>query len=201
VSFSPDGKFLTFDQKDPQTRDDAWFLPLDGKDSPQPIAHSRFGEGSAKFSPDGRWVAYSSDESGQPQVYVQAFPGPGLKLQISNNGGTDPMWRRSGGELYYRNENKMMVVSVTTSPEFRASAPKQLWEGSYSSGNGASCGMPGVNSSSYDVTADGQRFLMVRDEDVAPATKIVVVLNFAEEVRAKDRARSQNAMATPTEVK
>jgi hypothetical protein len=61
--------------------------------------------------------------------------------------------------------------------------------------------MPGVNSSSYDVTADGQRFLMVRDEDVTPATKIVVVLNFAEEVRAKDRARSQNAMATPTEAK
>jgi hypothetical protein len=115
-----------------------------------------------------------------------------LKLQISNAGGNDPVWRRSGGELYYRNGNKMMAVSVTTSPEFRALAPRQLWEGGYASGNGASCGMPGVNSSSYDLTPDGQRFLMVRHEPVADATKIVVVLNFAEEVRAKDRARSQS---------
>jgi serine/threonine-protein kinase len=193
VSFSPDGKFLAFDQKDPRTQDDAWVLPLDGKDNPRPIAQSRFSEGSAKFSPDGRWVAYSSDESGRPEVYVQAFPGPGLKLQVSNDGGTDPVWRRSGGELYYRSRNKMMVVSATTSPEFRASAPKQLWEGKYAAGSGSSCGMPGVSSASYDVTADGQRFLMVRDDDVTVSTRIVVVLNFAEEVRAKDRARSQVA--------
>jgi len=196
VSFSPDGKFLAFDQKDSQTRDDAWVLPLDGDKVPRALAQSRFGEGSTKFSPDGRWVAYSSDESGRPQVYVQAFPGPGLKLQVSNEGGTDPTWRRSGGELYYRSGNKMMVVSVTTSPEFRASAPKQLWEGNYSAGSGSSCGMPGVSSASYDVTPDGQRFLMVRDDDVTVSTRIVVVLNFAEEVRAKDRERSQAATAS-----
>ncbi len=144
VSFSPDGKFLTFDQKDPQTRDDAWLLPIGEPGAPRAIAKSRSGEGSAKFSPDGRWIAYSSDESGKEEIYVQPFPGLGPKLQVSNNGGTDPVWRRSGGELYYRSGNKMMVVSVTTSqPEFRASAPKQLWEGNYSDGAGASCGMPG----------------------------------------------------------
>src|SRR3989442_8700416 len=95
------------------------------------------------------------------------------------------VWRRSGGELYYRSGNKMMVVSVTTSPEFRASAPKQLWEGNYSDGSGASCGMPGVSSSNYDVTSDGQHFLMVRDDDRVGSNRIVVVLNWAEEIKAK----------------
>ena len=186
VSFSPDGKFLTFDQKDPQTRDDAWLLPIGEPGAPRAIAKSRSGEGSAKFSPDGRWIAYSSDESGKEEIYVQPFPGLGPKLQVSNNGGTDPVWRRSGGELYYRSGNKMMVVSVTTSqPEFRASAPKQLWEGNYSDGAGASCGMPGVSSSNYDVTPDGQHFLMVRDDNQGFSKRIVVVLNWAEELKAK----------------
>ena len=98
VSFSPDGKFLAFDQKDPETRDDAAVLPLDQKRTPRPFARTRFGEGSMKFSPDGRWVAYASDESGKPEVYVQAFPGPGPKIQVSSDGGNDPVWRRSGGE-------------------------------------------------------------------------------------------------------
>ena len=83
----------------------------------------------------------------------------------------------------------MMVVSVTTSPEFRASAPKELWQADYSDGSGASCGMPGVSSSNYDVTADGQRFLMVRDDDRVGTNRIVVVLNWAEEIKAKSRAR------------
>jgi tRNA A-37 threonylcarbamoyl transferase component Bud32 len=184
VAFSPDGRFLAFDQKDSQTRDDAWVLPLDGSRQPQPIARTRFGEGSAKFSPDGRWIAYASMESGKSEVYVQPFPGPGPKVQISNAGGFDPVWQRSGGELYYRGDGKMMAVSITTSPEFRASAPRELWTGTYSDGAGSSCGMPGVSSSNYDVSADGRRFLMVRDDDLSVAgTQVVVVLNWAEELR------------------
>jgi eukaryotic-like serine/threonine-protein kinase len=190
VSFSPDGKFLAFDQKDSQNRDDAWILPIDGTVQAQPIARSRFGEGSAKFSPDGRWIAYSSNESGKAEIYVQPFPGLGPKLQISSAGGTDPVWRRSGGELYYRNGNKMMVVSATTFPRFQASPPEQLWEGNYSDGSGASCGMPGVSSSNYDVTPDGQHFLMVRDDDRAGASRIIVVVNWAEEVKAKAEKRN-----------
>jgi serine/threonine-protein kinase len=197
VSFSPDGQFLAFDQKDPETGDDAWVLPLQGKQAPRAVANTRFGEGSMKFSPDGRWVAYSSDESGNPEVYVQAFPGPGLRVQISNDGGTDPVWRRSGGELFYRSGDKMMVVSVVTSPQFKASAPRQLWQGAYSEGIAASCGMPGVSSSNYDVTADGQRFLMVRDQDQSAfSTTIVVVLNWVEQLKATERARAQ-AASTP----
>jgi serine/threonine-protein kinase len=188
VSFSPDGRFLTFDQKDPKTRDDVMVLPLEGDRSPVPVAQTRFGEGSGKFSPDGRWIAFSSTESGRPEIYVQAFPGPGPKLQVSNNGGTDPVWRRQGGELYYRSGNKMMAVAVTMSPSFQAGAPQLLWEGAYSHGTGSSCGMPGVASAGYDVSPDGQRFLMVREDHPAGATQIVVVINWAEEVKAKERA-------------
>ena len=196
VSFSPDGNFLAFDQKDPETGDDAWVLPL-GKSGPaRGVARTRFGEGSMKFSPDGRWVAYASDESGKAEVYVQAFPGPGLKIQVSNGGGFDPVWRRSGGELFYRAGDRMMVVSVATSPALKASAPRELWKGEYSEGIAASCGMPGVSSSNYDVTADGQRFLMVRDEDQqAYSSDIVVVLNWAEQIKAIERARAQAASA------
>jgi hypothetical protein len=120
---------------------------------------------------------------------VQPFPGPGPKIQISSGGGFDPVWRPSGGELFYRSGNKMMVVTVSTAGSFRASAPKMLWEGNYSSGAGSSCGMPGVASSNYDVTADGQHFLMVRDADDSIVGKsIVVVLNWAEELKARAAA-------------
>jgi hypothetical protein len=131
-------------------------------------------------------VAYASNESGRSQIYVQPFPGPGPKVQISSDGGIDPLWRRFGGEIYYRRGNTMMVVSVITSPELRASAPTALWEGNYTEGSGSSCGMGGVTASNYDVTPDGQRFLMVRDDDAAVAAKqIVVVLNWAQELKNK----------------
>ena len=185
VSISPDGRYLAFDQKGAVTRDDAWVLPLEGGPA-QPVAQSRFAEGSAKFSRDGKWIAYASDESGRSEIYVQPFPEPGPKVQISNGGGFDPVWQRSGSELYYRSGQKMMAVTIATATAIKVSAPRQLWEGAYTAGAGSSCGMPGVTSSNYDVTPDGQRFLMVRDEDSATtATKIVVVLNWAEELKAK----------------
>jgi serine/threonine-protein kinase len=192
VSFSPDGKFLTFDQKDPQTDDDAWILPITGGEARR-LSTSKFGEGSAKFSPDGRWIAYSSTESGKPEIYVQPFPGLGPKIQISNAGGTDPVWRRMGGELYYREGNKMMAVSVDTRGlQLRASAPTKLFEGAYYEGTGASCEMGGPAAANYDVTPDGQRFLMVRDNSTnVLGNRAVVVVNWAEELKAKERARAQ----------
>jgi hypothetical protein len=170
-------------------------MPLDGGSPAQAVAQSRFAEGSPKFAPDGKWIAYVSDESGKPEVYVQPFPGPGPKLQISSAGGFDPVWRRTGGEIYYRNDNKMMAVAITTARQLKASAPLQLWEAPYSSGAGSSCGMPGVTSSNYDVSPDGQRFLMVRDDDTEIAeTKIIVVLNWAQELRAKSGVQSTRAV-------
>ena len=106
------------------------------------------------------------------------------------------VWRRDGGELYYRSDNKMMAVSVSTGAQLTASAPRLLWDASYSAGTGASCGMPGVSSSNYDVTADGKRFLMVRDDDESVmANKIVVVLNWAEQLKTTQAAAARSARA------
>jgi eukaryotic-like serine/threonine-protein kinase len=194
VSFSPDGRFLAFDAKSSDTNDDAWALPLEGTGPALPVAQSRFGEGSPKFSPDGRWIAYSSNESGRAEVYVQAFPGPGPKLQISNSGGTDPIWRRTGGELYYHTREDVMAVSYTSSSEFHASAPKRLFRWQYSAGNGASCGMPGVSSSNYDVTPDGQRFLVVKEQAGAvDGTRAVVVLNWSDQLKSRATATTAHA--------
>jgi serine/threonine-protein kinase len=123
-------------------------------------------------------------------VYVQAFPGPGAKIQVSNDGGTDPVWKRTGGELYFRYRDKMMVVAVSTASTFAAGRQQQLWEGHYSHGMSTSCGPPGATSSNYDVTADGRRFLMVKDEapDTAFSRQMVVVLGWAAEVSRLSKA-------------
>jgi hypothetical protein len=124
---------------------------------------------------------------------VQPFPGLGPKIQISNAGGTDPMWRRMGGELYYRQDKKMMVVSVVTSgPELRASAPKPLFEGDYYEGSGASCEMGGAAAANYDVTPDGQRFLMVRDNaGLIVGNRAVVVVTPEAFIGAGSKSASQ----------
>jgi len=185
VSFSPDGQYAAFNQMESDgTGVNIWVLPMTGDRTPRPFIKSKFHEASARFSPDGKWVAYCTNESGRPEVFVQPWPGPGPKIQISSDGGTDPIFRRDGKELYYRNGDKMMVVAITTQPTFQASRPQLLWEGSYSHGMSSSCGPPGTTEASYDVTADGQRFLMVKDRDQdAASTRVVVVLNFSEELK------------------
>jgi serine/threonine-protein kinase len=157
---------------------------LGGDLSAESFGKEKAPEGSPKCSPDGRWLAYCSSESGKPQVYVQAFPGPGPKIQISNDGGTDPVWKRNSGELFYRNGDSMMAVVVTTAPEFKAGRPQELWKGRYSHGISSSCGPPGATSSNYDVTADGKRFLMIKDgdQDRAVSKQIIVVEGWAAEL-------------------
>jgi hypothetical protein len=184
VNWSPDGNHIAYVDSFPGTGFDAMVLPIRGNHKPVPIAKTKFVEGSPKFSPDGKWLAYCSNESGRAEVFVQPFPGPGPKTQISTDGGTDPVWRRQGGELYYRVGDKMMAVDVRTQPTFIAGRPRVLWEGHYSHGMSSSCGSPGVTSFNYDVTPDGQRFLMVKDvdQDVA-SNRIEVVLNWTEELR------------------
>jgi len=115
---------------------------------------------------------------------VQAFPGPGAKIQISNDGGTDPVWGRRISELYYRNGDSMMAVAVLTAPTFKAGRPQELWKGRYSHGMSSSCGPPGATSSNYDVTPDGNRFLMIKDDDQdrAVSKQIAVVLGWAGEL-------------------
>jgi eukaryotic-like serine/threonine-protein kinase len=184
-SYSPDGRAMVYLIMGQGVPPKLAIAPLDGQGAPQPLGESRFAEGSPKVSPDGRWLAYCSNESGRPQVYVQAFPGPGPKVQVSNDGGTDPVWRRTGEELFYRNGDAMVAVPVT--PTFSAGRPQELWKGHYSHGMSSSCGAPGVTSSNYDVTPDGQRFLMIEDahQDLGTARHMVVVQNWADELRRK----------------
>jgi hypothetical protein len=135
-----------------------------------------FVETAAQFSPDGLWVAYHSNEFGRQEIYVRPYPGPGAKWQISTDGGTEPVWNPNGGELFYRNGNKMMVVDVTTKPAFAVGTPRVLFTGDYLP---ASTMYP-----NYDVSRDG-RFLMVQRnaEEPATPTRIVVVLNWFEDLK------------------
>jgi len=183
-SYSPDGGAIAYTIAASGSPNRIAVVPLGGG-NPQPLDDTRYAQGSPKFSPDGRWIAYCAAESGKPQVYVKAFPGPGPKVQVSNDGGTDPVWKRTGGELYYRHDDSMMAVPVSTTPTFSAGRPEELWKGHYSPGMSTSCGGPGLTSSNYDVTPDGRHFLMIKDDDQDSVTsdRLVVVQAWADEVR------------------
>jgi dipeptidyl aminopeptidase/acylaminoacyl peptidase len=210
VSVSPDGRYLAYNQMADMsatgakpdmamggemeamgTGSDIWVLPLQGDDrTPRRFKGSKFDEASPKFSRDGKWVAYCSNESGRTEVYVEPWPGPGWKIQLSSEGGADPLFSRTTDEVFYRDGDKMMVVPYKTAGGFEAGKPSLLWEGHYSHGMSSSCGPPGVSSANYDVTADGRRFLMIKDNDQdVGSTSIVVVLNWAEEMRRAEMLR------------
>ena len=174
-SFSPDGRFLAFTRNDAKTLRDIWVLSIDGRKR-TPFLATPATEGAPRFSPDGRWMAYVSGESGRPEVYVQPFPGPGGKWQISTDGGIEPLWNPNGRELFYRNGSQMLAVPVETSGGFSAGRPAMLFDGPYLA---STFPLTGVT---YDVTRDGQRFLMVKDEPAA-ATQINVVVNWFEELK------------------
>ena len=118
-------------------------------------------------------MAYVSNESGQFQVYLRRYPGPDSRWQVSTDGGTSPLWNRTGKELFYRNGNKMMAVSVSTTPDVTLAAPRLLFEQRYSYGST-------IALTNYDVSADGQRFLMVKSE--SGAAHLTVVLNWFSEL-------------------
>jgi eukaryotic-like serine/threonine-protein kinase len=176
-SWSPDGQVLAFSEADPTTGWDIWMLRLQGDRKPRPFLQTPANESGPLFSPDGHSVAYGSDESGRNEIYVRPFPGPGGKMQISSDGGTEPMWARNGRELFYRNGDKMMVTAVETQPVFAASRPKLLFEGHYETGIGPF-------EAGYDVSPDGQKFLMIKASEQEPAaTQLNVVLNWSDELR------------------
>jgi Tol biopolymer transport system component len=162
----------------PTTGYDVWVLRISDRKA-QPFLRTQFNEGAPRFSPDGHWLAYVSDESGRYEVYVQPYPGPGGKWQISTDGGMEPVWNRNGRELFYRSGDKMMAVDIATQPSFTAGKPHMLFEGQY---------VPtAVLFPNYDVSPDGQRFLMLKPTEQAEAapTQIVVVQNWFEELKQK----------------
>src|ERR671914_480654 len=183
-SYSPDGRAVVYTSQNRGLPSKIAVARLAGDAKPRPLDETKFAQGSPKVSPDGHWLAYCSNESGKPQVYVQAFPGPGAKIQVSNEGGTDPVWRRNGRELFYRNGDSMMAVAVLTASGFSAGRPQELWKGGYSHGMSSSCGLPGLTSSNYDVSPDGQHFLMIKDDDrdTATSSEVVLVQAWADEL-------------------
>jgi serine/threonine protein kinase/Tol biopolymer transport system component len=176
-SWSPDGQVLAFAEVGPASRA-IWTFRLSDRKS-QVFLQTPFNEGAPVFSPDGRWLAYGSDESNRPEIYVQPYPGPGGKWQISTDGGTEPTWNHNGRELFYRQGNKMMAVDVTTQPTFSAGKPRMLFEGQYSLNATPS-------TRNYDVSLDGQRFLMVKPGEQEQTTaQINLVLNWFEELKQR----------------
>jgi dipeptidyl aminopeptidase/acylaminoacyl peptidase len=176
-SWSPDGQVLAFVEVNPTTGRDIWTLRVSGDRKPQPFLRTQFNETTPQFSPDGRWLAYASDESGRYEIYVQPYPGPGGKWQISTEGGTEPVWAHNG-EIFYRSGEKMIAVETTTTPIFSAGKPKVLFAGQYAPSL--------LTAPNYDVSPNGQRFVMIKeDEQAATATQINVVLNWFEELKRR----------------
>ena len=148
---------VVFVQNDAGGRD----ISVVGPDhSVQPLLATSANEYSPALSPDGEWLAYVSDRSGSPEVYVGPFADPSRAVQVSTAGGSEPRWRRDGGELYFRTGPSMMAAAVRTRPALAVQAPRELFSGPYEAD---ASGRP-----AYDVSLDGSRFLMVRPPDVAP---------------------------------
>jgi len=180
-SWSRDGKRIAYAALDPATGWDIWVLPLEDR-KPQPFLRTPFEEIMPAFSPDGRWLAYNSNESGRPEVYVRPVSGEGGKWQISADGGLEPLWAPNGRELFYRNGEQVLAAQVEAGPAFRAGKPRLLFAGPYVSGVTES------RSRHYDIAPDGREFVMVK-ETAEGATQIQVVLNFAEELKRRAGAQ------------
>jgi serine/threonine protein kinase len=171
--WSADGRLIVYSAPDPKTRFDVWVLPLSGDQRPFSFNATPAGESAGKLSPDGRWIAYTSNESGTSEVYVQSFPSGGGKRQISTNGGAGPQWRGDGRELfYYARDGKLMAVTVRSGATFEAGAPLKLFE--FRSGSTTIVTLP-----PYTVTADGQRFLINSIVETQVSAPLTVIVNWA----------------------
>lgn len=149
---------------------------MEGDGTSEPLLATPFNELGASISPDGRWVAYVSDESGRPEVYVRAYPGPGGRWLISTDGGNHPVWGPDGKEIFYRAfpGGGMVSVPVEARTEFSPGRPSKLFDGRFEVGD--------RTFRSYDISPDGKRFLMVQGEEESASTEVVVVLNWFQEL-------------------
>jgi Tol biopolymer transport system component len=174
TDWSRDGQFILTTIQRPNTRLDVWALPTDRRRMPVRVVETTFNETNAQFSPDGKWVAYQSDESGRVEIYVQPFPGSGRKVRISGNGGVQARWRRNGKELFYlASDNRLMAVPIQLDPSSKnveTGTPAALFPTRLAGAPRNDFGRH------YMVSDDGQRFLM--DTLTEVSIPITVVLNW-----------------------
>jgi eukaryotic-like serine/threonine-protein kinase len=169
--WSRDGKFLVYMETGGKTGNDLWILPMEEPRKPVPYLKTPFDEADAQFSPDGRWMAYTSNESGMAQVYVQSIPASGTKFQISSTGGGQPRWSRDGKELFYISaENKLMAVPVKIGATIETDAPKQLFDLD-------PIYPPLAGRWAYEPSPDGQRFLTLSSSRLS-SNPVTLVLNW-----------------------
>jgi Tol biopolymer transport system component len=193
-SFSTDGKRLAFYELSPQTQDDIWTVPLESDGTglragkPEPFLQTTFDERHGAFSPDGRWMAYDSNESGVYQVYVRAFPDKGGKWQISNSGGVYPVWSRNGRELLFRTEvNQIIVASYTVKGDSFVADKPRVW----SEKRIVSVGL----LANYDLAPDGKRIVALMPTETAEGQKaqshVIFLENFFDEVRRRTSSQAK----------
>jgi serine/threonine-protein kinase len=183
TSWHPSGKLLAFTELHPQTGNDIMIVPLEGDEvsgwkpgTPSVFLNTQFSQIAAAFSPDGGWLAYTSNESGTYDVYVRPFPGPGGKWLVSTGGGSSPVWSRNGRELFYWSRGQIWVASYAVlGDSFRAEKPR-----AWSPGR-----VPGGAFTGFDLHPDGKRFAVVKaaEETEARVDKVVFITNFFDELR------------------
>jgi Tol biopolymer transport system component len=175
--WSPDGQFLLYSVQDLKNASDLWALPLTGDRKPFLVVQSAFDDVHGQFSPDGHWIAYTSNETGRYEIYVRPFPGPGGKSQVSTNGGIYPQWRRDGKELFFISpDNHMMAAPVITSTAFTSGTPLSLFPTQLATGGNVGIGSF-ASRAEYAVAPDGRFLLNVTAGD-AIAAPITIVQNW-----------------------
>jgi Tol biopolymer transport system component len=166
-SFTPDGHTLLYRESAPQTGMDLYALPLDGDRTPVPVLVTPFNENSPELSPDGHWLAYTSDQSGRYEIYLRAYPGGGAQWQVSANGGTEPVWSPDGRVVYYRQGSRVMSASLRFDESAHILKRDSLFTGPY---------LENVRWPEFDIRPDGGAFVFVR---VGQSTvRPVVVINW-----------------------
>jgi serine/threonine-protein kinase len=173
---SPDGRWMAYTQSEQETRNNIFVRLIDGSEPAKPFRASRADELSPTFSPDGRWLAYSSDDNGWPEVYVEPFPGPGERIQVTANGGTQPIWNHATGEILYRRFDEMWVVETRAAgAQIEIGEPRLLLSHAIEHGES-------VDSRVFDFSADGQRILAVTVPDADQPRRIEFVTDWTGEL-------------------
>ena len=189
---SPDGTRLVFKERFPNTGWDLMVLTLDKQRQVKPLVRTNFNEVTAALSPDGRWLAYQSDESGRYEIYIRPFPdADSNRWTISNGGGIMPLWSRGGDELFYVGQSgpqswALMRVEIARAASFSHGMPQKLFDWHYQMSSSTNLGR------TYDISPDGRRFIVIkqatRSEQTAPPS-LIVVQNWFEELKKLAPAR------------